>query len=340
VTEGVLSAFQGGHWGSWTFQLGAVSTDGLTLSFSKGGWQEARGGGGAALYIENIPELLDVTGEWYFNTDTRVLTVAFNGTTTPLDADTLVASQLDELIRVVGTSSTPVVGVTIQGIVFKHTNVDYFLPYEVVSGGDWSFHRGGMLYMEGTVASQILSCTFWSPGGNALMISGFNRQMNVTGNHFAYTGSSAIVSAGLIAGRIDAGAPEYPEGTVIEGNLMREIAVYVQQSGSYYAGLSANVTLRGNVVFNNARAGFNVNDGAFGGHLVVGNLLFNTVRVTNDHGPFNSWDRIPYTWRSWNETDVDPLVINITRNFIINNYNSVWSVSKLIPSFMYHRHLH
>lgn len=336
VTEGVLSAFQGGHWGSWSFHLGAVSADGLTLSFSEGGWQEARGGGGAALYIENIPELLDVTGEWYFNTDTRVLTVAFNGTMTPLDADTLVASQLDELIRVVGTSSAPVVGVTIQGIVFKHTNVDFFLPYEVVSGGDWSSHRGGMLYLEGTVASQILSCTFWSPGGNGLMISGFNRQVNITGNHFAYTGSSAIVSAGLIAGRIDAGAPEFPEGTVIEGNLMREIAVYVQQSGSYYAGLSANVTLRGNVVFNNARAGFNVNDGAFGGHLVVNNLLFNTVRVTNDHGPYNSWDRIPYTWRSWNQTDVDPLVINITRNFIINNYNSVWSVSKLIFSFIYH----
>ena len=326
VTEGVVNSFQGGHWGGWSFKIGdGISADGLTIPFSEGGWQEARGGGGAALFIENIPELLDITGEWYFNKDTRVLTVAFNGTT-PLDADTLVAAQLDELIRVTGTSSSPVNGVTLQGLVFKHTNVDYFLNFTVGGGGDWSFHNGGAVYLEGTVGTQILSCTFWSPGGNALMISGYNRMANITGNHFAYTGSNAIVSAGLYPGQIDAGAPEYPEGTVIEGNLMREIAIYVVQSGSYYAGLSANVTLRGNVVFNNARAGFNLNDPGFGGHLLTQNLLFNTVRITNDHGPVNSWDRIPYAWRSWNQSDVDPLPIQITRNFIVNNYNSVWSL--------------
>jgi hypothetical protein len=282
VTDGVVHSFQGGHWGDWKFSLSSdISTDGLTLPFSKGGLQEARGGSGAALYIENVIELLDVTGEWYFNKDTMVLTVAFNGTT-PLDADTLVAAQLDELIRISGTSSSPVVDVTLQGIIFKHTNVDFFLNYTVGGGGDWSTHDGGMIRMSGTVNTNVLSCVFWSPGGNAVMISGFNRNATIIGNHFAYTGGSAIVSLGLGAGFIDANMPEYPEGTLIQGNLMREIAVYVKQSGSYYSGMSANVTLRGNVVFNNARAGFNINDGAFGGHLLESNLLFNCVRETND----------------------------------------------------------
>jgi hypothetical protein len=58
----------------------------------------------------------------------------------------------------------------------------------------------------------------------------------------------------------------------------------VKQSGAYYAGVSANTTLLNNVVFNAARAAYNLNDGGFGGHMIAKNLLFNTVRETNDHG--------------------------------------------------------
>ena len=47
-------------------------------------------------------------------------------------------------------------------------------------------------------------------------------------------------------------------------------------------------TLRGNVGYNAARALVNINDGAFGGHLLERNLLFNAVRETHDHGPVNS----------------------------------------------------
>jgi hypothetical protein len=28
--------------------------------------------------------------------------------------------------------------------------------------------------------------------------------------------------------------------------------------------------------------------------FTVGNIVFNQVRETNDHGPLNSWDRAPY----------------------------------------------
>ena len=49
-----------------------------------------------------------------------------------------------------------------------------------------------------------------------------------------------------------------------------------------------------NVMFNGPRAGINFNDGFGGGHFMENNLLFNWVRETKDHGPFNSWDRQPY----------------------------------------------
>lgn len=38
----------------------------------------------------------------------------------------------------------------------------------------------------------------------------------------------------------------------------------------------------------------------------------------------NSWDRQPYAWRGHASTDVTLLPIRITRNLVINNYNSVW----------------
>ena len=74
-----------------------------------------------------------------------------------------------------------------------------------------------------------------------------------------------------------------------------------------------------------------------------GNLLFNHVRETGDHGPFNSWDRQPYFTLNgvsdgWNASIKASVGINnasasyiaaqsyISGNFIINGYNGVWSI--------------
>ena len=127
----------------------------------------------------------------------------------------------------------------------------------------------------------MLSCVFSAPGGTGLQISEHNRATVVRGNHFAWSGSSSITLAGL-GGSTPTGGPDFPEGTLVEGNLMREIGVYVKQSGGVYQGVSANTTLRNNVMFNAARAAVNVNDGFAGGHLITQNLLFNSVRETND----------------------------------------------------------
>ena len=78
-------------------------------------------------------------------------------------------------------------------------------------------------------------------------------------------------------------------------------------------------------MFNGPRAGVNFLDGFGGGNNIKGNLLFNWVRETGDHGPFNSWDRMPYlTTVQTGEPSVIPATTNITRNFIINSYDSTW----------------
>ena len=71
------------------------------------------------------------------------------------------------------------------------------------------------------------------------------------------------------------------------------------------------------------RAALNFNDGAFGGDEIARNLLVNTCRESSDHGPWNSWDRVPYitTLRS-GKPSIVPADRHIHHNFIIANYNS------------------
>ena len=287
-SEAVVHAFQGGHWGDWAFAV--ASQNGPALTFAAGGWQEARGGSGQALFVEGVRELLDAVGEWHLNTSAPAptLTVAFNGSAHD-GSETLVAAQLAELVTVVGSRAAPARNITLAGLTFAHTLADFFFSFNVPSGGDWSYHAGGALRLAGTEGVRVLSCVFDAPGGNAIMLAGHNRAAVIAGNSFAWTGASAIVSAGTGGGLPD-GGDDFPEGTLIEGNLMREIAVIVKQSGGLYMAVSANLTLRGNVIFNAARAGVNINDGFAGGHLITQNLIFNTGQGVDAR------NRPPLTW--------------------------------------------
>ena len=231
-----------------------------------------------------------------------------------------------QVISISASKAAPAVGITLANLTFAHTAPTFMRPFESGGGGDWSFYRGGAVVLEGTHDVTIAGCTFWSPGGNGLIISGHNRNATVTRSHFAYAGDSAIVSAGRGAGSMDAVAGDYPAGTRILYNLVREIGLYVKQSGFYYHSLSANATIEGNVAFNMPRAGININDGFAGGHAIVKNLIFNSVRETSDHGCVNTWDRQPYVTHEFNLTDLLPSPSVIDGNYFVNNYHSTWPI--------------
>ena len=84
-----------------------------------------------------------------------------------------------------------------------------------------------------------------------------------------------------------------------QGNVFSNVGVEIKQAGGLYSALSANHTLKRNIIFNGPRAGVNINDGAHGGHTISENLFFNLVRETSDHGALNTWDREPYL-QTWN----------------------------------------
>ncbi|MCH5715032.1 hypothetical protein [Niabella hibiscisoli] len=55
--------------------------------------------------------------------------------------------------------------------------------------------------------------------------------------------------------------------------------------------VASQIKVSRNSIYNLPRAGINIGDGCFGGHLIENNDVFNTVLETGDHGSFNSWGR-------------------------------------------------
>ena len=52
-----------------------------------------------------------------------------------------------------------------------------------------------------------------------------------------------------------------------------------------------NITVSHNSIYNTPRAGINISEGTWGGHIIEYNDIFNTVKETGDHGTINSWGR-------------------------------------------------
>ncbi|RME89742.1 MAG: PDZ domain-containing protein, partial [Verrucomicrobia bacterium] len=62
-----------------------------------------------------------------------------------------------------------------------------------------------------------------------------------------------------------------------------------------------NITVRHCSIYDTPRAGINIGDGCWGGHVIEFCDVFDTVLETGDHGSFNSWGRD----RFWGLKDVD-----------------------------------
>ena len=293
---GVVHMFHSGLWGGWQYKLTDFVNN--TLEFGYGGYQEARGSGVKSndFYVENIKEELDVEGEWFH--DEKEGQIYYYPNATHATADALATAEiaiLDTLISI-GSAADEARGewadsIQIIGLELTATRATFLSPYEVPSGGDWSLHRGGAIEVTQARNVAIRGCFFNQVGGNGLLFSNAVLDSSVLGNEFAFTGDSAVVFVGSTVG-IDgtvAGGAKYPNRNNVSNNLMREFGIYGKQTSCFFQAVSANTTLNDNVCFNGPRAGVNFNDGFGGGYEMTGNLIFNTVRETGDHGPFNRY---------------------------------------------------
>lgn len=61
---------------------------------------------------------------------------------------------------------------------------------------DWTIYRGGVILMENTRNIKVTDCQFTDVGGNAIMLSGYNKNNTISGNHISGAGASGIAFVG------------------------------------------------------------------------------------------------------------------------------------------------
>lgn len=349
ATGAIVQAWRPGHWASWMFEVGDYDASSGTFKFSKGGFQGARGNdNGDEFFVENVMEELDAPGEWYYDTTTKMLYLFYNATSkTPPPAGTsFVVPVLKTLVSVKATQKTPAKGITIRGVQFRDTAYTYMDPHGMPSGGDWGLQRSGALFFEGTMNTLIQECLFERLDGNAVMLSGYNRNATLLRNEFVWIGDTAIASWGYTTGSSvegmgwDGTDGNQPRFNQIHHNFVHELGIFEKQSSFYFQAKSCQNNITGNIFFNGPRAGINFNDGFGGGSNISANLVLNTCRESGDHGPFNSWDRQVYVTKVRDGTTASPDKEwdHIFGNFMIADYNSQEAIDNDDGSAYYMTH--
>eukprot|EP01111_Echinosteliopsis_oligospora_P012301 TRINITY_DN4197_c0_g1_i1.p1 TRINITY_DN4197_c0_g1~~TRINITY_DN4197_c0_g1_i1.p1 ORF type:complete len:808 (-),score=212.17 TRINITY_DN4197_c0_g1_i1:52-2475(-) len=321
----VIHAWHPGHWENWMFELDTYDASTQSITWKYGGFQGARGAtSGELWYVDNVFEELDAPNEYFYDAESQQLYLFYNGTGAPPVDSVFSASNLKVLINITGSQADPVNNITLTGITFRNTAYTYMDPHGVPSGGDWSLQRTGAIFMEGTVGTIVESCLFIRLDGIGLFLSGFNRNVSIEKNEFVWIGDSAMASWGYtIDNGIDGTDGNFPRYTRVIENMVHEHGQYTKQTSAWVQAKSAQTYFQGNIFFNGPRAGININDGFGGGNELTGNLLFNQVRETYDHGPFNSWDRQPFLTTVADGTpSLNPAYSHIHHNMFICNYYS------------------
>jgi len=302
-------ALHNGRWGGFHFQITGLNEDGTPIL--EGGHQNNRASKPHKEYrmIENVFEELDNPGEWYFNKGEHKLYYWPNKKVN-LNTSKFEVAVLKDLIKVVGTIENPVKNVTISGITFNNTQRTFMESYEPLLRSDWTIYRGAVLFFEGTENCVIKDNVFTNLGGNAIMASRYNKSLQVIGNHIHECGASAVSFIGdasavrspsfnygeyVDLAKMDtiAGPKNelYPRECIVKDNLIHRIGRIEKQTAGVQISMAMDITVSHNSIYDVPRAGINIGDGTWGGHILEYNDVFNTVLETSDHGSFNSWGR-------------------------------------------------
>lgn len=306
---GFLHAMHVSDWGDFHYRITGKDEKGeLKMD---GGWQNNRPYGLSKdnRMVENIFEELDAPGEWYYDATAAILYYY------PLSNENLSTSvfevpQLKHLVEFRGTEQDAVKNVTIKNIEFTHTSRTFMEKYEPLLRSDWTVYRGGAVVFEGTENCAVSGCYLHNLGGNAVFFSNYNRNSTVTGSHFTQIGASAICFVGDpnavrsavfnydVHGSYDQidrqqgpKTNNYPANCMVSDNLIHTIGLFEKQITGVELSMCKSITVSHNSIYDVPRAGINVSEGTWGGHVIEYNDVFETVKETGDHGSFNSWGR-------------------------------------------------
>lgn len=316
---GYIHAMHRHRWGGYHYLITGKKSDG-TVAY-EGGWQNNRQMGmhDKFRFVENIFEELDAPGEWFL--DRRNDTLYFYPpATVDLTGAVVEAVRLRHLIEFRGTQQNPVRFVTLRGLTFRHTTRTFMDNKEPMLRSDWTMYRGGAVFFENTEDCALEDCFLDQVGGNAVFVNDYNRRVTVRGCHIARAGANGVTFVGdpnaardplfeykqrqSYAGMDKTPGPKtrnYPAECLVEDCLIHLSGRVEKQTAPVQIELSQDITVRQCSIYDVPRAGINIGDGCWGGHVIEFCDVFDTVKETGDHGSFNSWGRD----RFWHLTDLD-----------------------------------
>jgi hypothetical protein len=279
----------------------------------EGGWQNNRPSKMHPVYrmVENVFEELDAPGEWFFHATQRKL-YYFPDKKVDLKTATVEVVQLKHLIEFNGTADKPVRNIHLKGFVFKHTARTFMDNKEPLQRSDWTVYRGGAVMFNGAENCFITGCEFSAVGGNSVFVNHYNRNIVVRSCYIHHSGASGILFVGdsaavrsPIYGYVKRDyalldtvkgprSQNYPSDCLVEDCLITLTGRDEKQTAGVHLSVSANIRINHCSIYDMPRAGININEGTFGGHIIENSDVFNTVLETGDHGSFNSWGRDRY----------------------------------------------
>lgn len=311
---GYIRALHHAEWGGNSYRITGKTADNELLYEWVGDNNRGNEMHAVKRMVENIFEELDAPGEWFYNKETGVVYYyPAKGLSMENAAFEIVTAE--ELFRITGMSAkAPQRHITIRGLSLIRTHRTMFTrEYERPLRGDWGMVRAGAVFMENTEDICIQGCSFEDIGGNGITMSGYNQENTVDDCSFAHVGATGVLVMGKLSAVRDASAydgenhktqiqdfvpgpasEDYPRRIRIENSYFYDIGTYEKQTAAVCMSISEFVTVRRNTVHHTSRAGINVHDGTFGGHVIEGNDLFDCVTETADHGPINCWGRDRY----------------------------------------------
>lgn len=311
-TGGYIHAMHRARWGGYHYRITGKDANGEVTY--EGGWQNNRQMGMHKDFrmVENIFEELDAPGEWFHDSSKKTLYFCPDPAV-ELDSARIEVVRLRHLIEFRGTESEPVSFVTLKGFTIRHAARTFMETKEPMLRSDWTIYRGGAVFLTGTEDVRILDTEFDQVGGNAVFASNYNRRLLVQGCHIHDAGASGVCFVGdpnavrdplfqygqkndltKIDRTPGPKTNNFPADCSVKDCLIHGIGRVERQPAGVQIAMAMEITVSDSTIYDCARAGINIGDGCWGGHLIERCDVFDTVLETHDHGSFNSWGRDRY----------------------------------------------
>ena len=306
---GFIHAMHVGRWGGYHYRITGKDSEGNVTY--EGGWQNNRQMGMHAEFrmVENIREELDAAGEWFHDAKENELYYKPEAAVN-LAESVVEVVRLPHLIEFRGSEKSPVRFITLKGFTYRHTARTFMECKEPLLRSDWAIYRGAAILLTGTEHVSLLDSEFDQVGGNAVFFNYYNRSGLVKGCHIHNAGASGVCFVGDSKAvrnplfeyaqsqdltKIDRTpgpiGQNFPADCVVDDCLIHGIGRIERQPAAVQISMAQSITVSDVSIYDCARAGINISEGTWGGHLIEGCDVFDTVLETHDHGSFNSWGR-------------------------------------------------